>query len=273
MEAQVNELSGGLGVSVSSRNKETMLLPEHIHDYFELYYLHQGSARHFVENDIISLKHGEFVFIAQNAIHKTVYDAGKYSKRVLIDFTQDYIGEAYKDVLDELGAKKYLSLPINWQPVAEEIILRLCKEYGGNEKLHAQLCRALLQELIILLHRHAIHRKAAVLTETEQSIQSAAKYISEHYSDELNLSYLATMYSMSNCYFSRTFKQFTGFGVSEYINIIRIQQAEQMLCTGGLSVRQVANACGFNDSNYFAAVFKRHKGITPLKFSAMHKQV
>jgi len=55
--------------------------------------------------------------------------------------------------------------------------------------------------------------------------------------------------------------------LSEYINISRIAAAEKILKSGKYPITRVATECGFNDSNYFAAVFKKYKGITPKKYS------
>jgi AraC-like DNA-binding protein len=39
------------------------------------------------------------------------------------------------------------------------------------------------------------------------------------------------------------------------------------LTEGNTSITAVAVECGFNDSNYFSTVFKKQKGVTPLKFA------
>ena len=47
----------------------------------------------------------------------------------------------------------------------------------------------------------------------------------------------------------------------------RIMNAERLLSTGKTSITSVATQCGFADPNYFSTVFKKLKGVTPLKFS------
>ena len=70
---------------------------------------------------------------------------------------------------------------------------------------------------------------------------------------------------MSESHLSRKFKAHTGIGINEYITYVRITNAEKLLRETELSVTEVADQCGYSDSNYFSTVFKRIKGITPQK--------
>ena len=74
------------------------------------------------------------------------------------------------------------------------------------------------------------------------------------------------MFAVSEGYLSRKFKQVTGMGLNQYITLVRISNGEKLLRESNLSVTEVAECCGYNDSNYFAAVFKRVKGVTPLRY-------
>ena len=72
------------------------------------------------------------------------------------------------------------------------------------------------------------------------------------------------MLSVSEEHLSRTFKKEITFGFSEYITLIRLQKAENMLKNEpSRAITEVAYACGFNDSNYFSYKFKKAYGITP----------
>ena len=70
---------------------------------------------------------------------------------------------------------------------------------------------------------------------------------------------------------SKQFKSVMGIGFNEYINIVRVTASEKLLLSTNAPITQIAMDCGFNDSNYYAAVFKKIKGITPKKFSLQNK--
>lgn len=125
--------------------------------------------------------------------------------------------------------------------------------------------------MIVLLFRSEKKTKSENLSENEKIIQDAAKYISENFSDDITLKKLAEKYAMSESHFSRTFKKYTGLGVSKYVKLARLRYAEKLLKESKLSVTQVALTCGFNNSNYFISEFKRFKGITPFKYGNFNK--
>ena len=59
------------------------------------------------------------------------------------------------------------------------------------------------------------------------------------------------------------FKQATGFGLREYLVNLRIQRACELLLSTTLSITDIADKCGFNDSNYFGDAFRKAIGVSP----------
>ena len=106
---------------------------------------------------------------------------------------------------------------------------------------------------------------------TYSFVQQVATFVSEHCCESISLASLSQRFGVSQSYLSRSFKKLTGVGLNEYINISRITAAEKLLQSGNLSITEVAFSCGFNDSNYFAAVFKRVRGVTPKKYALQSK--
>ena len=68
---------------------------------------------------------------------------------------------------------------------------------------------------------------------------------------------------MNPTYFSKKFRETTGFGVKEYLTHIRLQNAAHLLCTTDPSITEIAGICGFSDGNYFGDAFRKHYGMSP----------
>lgn len=61
-------------------------------------------------------------------------------------------------------------------------------------------------------------------------------------------------------------KGVTGYSPNEYIRIIRLKKAAELLKTTDLNVSEVAYKVGFNDPFYFSRCFKEQFSVSPLQF-------
>jgi two-component system response regulator YesN len=84
--------------------------------------------------------------------------------------------------------------------------------------------------------------------------------------EELDLDTIAAKFNLSCYYFSRTFKEVVGCNFSDYINIVRIKKAKEMLKDNSKSIKEVCFSVGYNDPNYFSKVFKKYEGQSPTEF-------
>ena len=87
--------------------------------------------------------------------------------------------------------------------------------------------------------------------------------IDSRYSEELSLSSLSSLVSLSPSYLSRFFKKTTGESVVEYINRTRITQALRLLENPGLKINEISEKVGFQDPAYFSRVFFSLVGVRP----------
>ena len=265
------DLSDGFFAEVDEKTPDSSFsMEEHIHKYHEIYFLLEGNTKYFINNEIVPVKKDQAAFINSGYIHKTSYDDGLYSKRILICFTSDFIGEKYIGMLNELGKKKLFPLEQNEE--TKNKILEIYSEYTSKKVYYNEQCKNLLRELIIVLCRMQMPDYSQSLSYNEIIIQSAAKYISSHLNEEISLHDLASMHAMSDSYFSRIFKQYTGLGISKYIKLTRLRKSEKLLVSEKYSITEIALKCGFSNSNYFISEFKKHKGLTPFKYASLNKK-
>ncbi len=252
-----------------TRNKNEAFLPsKHFHKHHELYFLLSGETKYFINDEILYIHCGETAFIKSEYIHKTAYETDNDSKRILISFSSEFLGDDYLPFINELGHKKLFKQNEKIYRLFTELYNEFTTE-APNYKLQ---CKNILRELIITLLRTDTPAETKKLAENESIIQQATKYIQENFSEDISLKKLAETYAMSESHFSRTFKQYTGVGVSKYLKLTRIRQSEKLLSENKYSVTDIALKCGFSNSNYFISEFKKYKGITPKRYIALNKR-
>ena len=246
------------------KRKGTLNVRSHIHDFYEIYYLVKGEMHYLIEDELFNVTSGDIVFVPRGIIHNTTYDDCD-TERILINFSENYVSE---DILLYCFEKRIITLPSGMRFDIENLLGKLEREYLSKDMYSERLVRQYLNEILIYLARIEIPSESKKpLDGNAVVIQNAVKYINENYASDLTLSDVASEFALSKSFFSRKFKQISGFGFNEYLTLVRISHAEKLLAQTELSVTEAALECGFNDSSYFAAVFKKFSGTTPYKYA------
>lgn len=94
-------------------------------------------------------------------------------------------------------------------------------------------------------------------------VASIAKYMVEHYREDISFNALCHMYGYSYSSFRHLFKQRYGKSPNDFIIGLRIEKASELLYTGKYTISEVAYLVGYNDSAYFSRIFKKRKGCSP----------
>jgi len=82
----------------------------------------------------------------------------------------------------------------------------------------------------------------------------------------LPLDELAERFFINKFYLTRIFKEQYGYSVVNYIMVLRIARAKQLLRFSDLSMEKIGEACGMPDANYFSRVFRRVEGTSPSEY-------
>lgn len=95
-------------------------------------------------------------------------------------------------------------------------------------------------------------------------------YVKTYFADNINAKNLsAELFCSVSQVFKYTHKYF-GLSPANYINQIRLQQAENMLLYTNKSVTEISSSVGFYDSAYFSKLFKQSYGHSPLKYRKLY---
>lgn len=103
-------------------------------------------------------------------------------------------------------------------------------------------------------------------TASRANIERTRTHIHRNLERPLDIDTLARVAGMSRAHFTRVFAQIEGLPPSEYVMRERLRRATRLLLNAELSIKEIAGACGFEDPNYFAKVFRRFFDVSPTDF-------
>lgn len=253
-------------VDFSHDKKTNRMRSVHVHPWHELYYLEKGRTRYLIGDEIYPVEEGNLVFIPKGNYHMTDNGDCEYIERSLLSFDDDLFDADTQILLGELSSQRLISIPVGRVEGLKGHFAALERAMSSDSPLRGATMKALTLVILSYVCRHKREFTPRV-SESDRIVHDVSEYVSSHYGEDISLSSLSRKFSVSESHLSRKFKDVSGMGLNEYITLVRIMNAERLLREGGVTITSVSEQCGFNDSNYFSTVFKRIKGITPLKYA------
>lgn len=116
-----------------------------------------------------------------------------------------------------------------------------------------------------------LHDELISLERKRDVVWKVVEYIEQHYSEDLSLTSLAEEFFLAPTYLAKCFKDKTGSSVMQYLEGYRMQRAQELLRSSGLSISEIALKSGYNDSNYFTRSFRKYADMTPREYRNRHK--
>ncbi|MNQ87721.1 Bifunctional transcriptional activator/DNA repair enzyme AdaA [compost metagenome] len=246
---------------------------QHMHEMYELYYLYEGERMYFIRDRSYLILPGDLVLINRRELHATSDSERLGHARVVINFS-DSLVERMKDeapfLLDAFTyATPVLRLDLPTRRIVEDILDKMIHE---AKEPHLGQTFAITHFLVELLMFTARFVRVHPVTSPEhvsplhRKISTIVRYINTHYADPLRLEELAEQFEISPAYLSRMFKEITGFSLVEYVNLVRVQEAQKLLATTRLKVIVIAEQVGFGSLVQFGRVFRLMTKMTPLRY-------
>lgn len=99
-----------------------------------------------------------------------------------------------------------------------------------------------------------------------EGLNEVTDYLKKNYQKDISIEDLMRVAFMGRNKLSHLFKLKYGISIMEYLRIIRIEQAKQILLNSTLPIHQVANMVGYKNQGSFSERFKETTGISPKEF-------
>lgn len=100
------------------------------------------------------------------------------------------------------------------------------------------------------------------------TIEKGKQYIYENFMYDVTLTEIADYCCVSAFHFSRIFKSVASKSPHQFLQNVRLNNAEMLLRNTEMHVTNIAFSSGFNSLEYFISAFRRKYGCAPFKFRA-----
>ncbi|MBO5222483.1 MAG: helix-turn-helix domain-containing protein [Clostridia bacterium] len=147
----------------------------------------------------------------------------------------------------------------------------LFREYLWRDRCFEDSCQACLVTIFAELSRMRDMNSQSNETAME-SIFRSLSFFHNHIHKPITVAKMAEIEHFSPSRYRTVFRRCMGMSPSEYMTHMRMRRACELLSMADLSVREVADACGYTDQLYFSRVFRAHFGVAPSKFRSSEEE-
>lgn len=259
-------------------NQETGGCKAHYHEYLEILYVVSSSLTVTVNKHEYEVESGDMLILIPGDVHSMATRKG--CRYICLQSDTDFLFSSALTNSDlhyimpytlanNIQARLFKAQTLDSTAIPK-LIYDIASEYAARNNFYKLSIRSNLSAVALYVFRYwdslteSGENKARSVAPAR--LEEAIKYIEVHYADDLTAEYLAEMSEMSYSYFSRFFKSSMGQSFSEYLNAVRVKNAEKLLLKNELTISEVALAVGFSNTSYFIAQFKKHLHITPKKY-------
>lgn len=228
---------------------------------YQLIYLAKGSGSFYSDatgrRKCIKVKAGDAFMLFPGQWHTYKPDQNTGWEEYWIDF----VG-TLPDMWIENGVVRYDS-PV-FHPGLHQSIIKLYQDAAAvlvsKQTAYQQILCGICTNIIgsvIYYDRNQVF----VGTEVSDRIDYARALISNEFST-IRSEDVASRLGVNYAKFRQQFKDYTGITIGAYISEIKLGRAKEMLMETDKSIKEIAMDCGFMNTDYFCAVFRKNTGET-----------
>jgi len=242
-------------------------MPPHIHPQYEVGLIIQGDCACTIGEQLYQIPAGSAYFVPNNVPHATS-PFGQNGFTLAVMHFPALSDELLYGLLAHQGG---IALSPPEQRLFRNICAQIEHELASGMPFAIVLCQALVIQVAVLLYRCCSGQNphSPATTSQRQIVNEALRWLNLHFHRDVKVEDLAKHIAVTPAHLRRLFRRQLGIGPKEYLTNMRLEKAKGLLLEPGISIRTVAQAAGFNLSN-FSRVFRARVGVTPSKYREMH---
>lgn len=151
-----------------------------------------------------------------------------------------------------------------------DIQMALAIEKAADEFNKNIVCIPEITSVIYQIFAHICHKQRKKIVKNKFKYIGEGIELMENNSDK-TLNEIAQICGVSEGYFRKLFKEYSGDNPIDFRQKYRIEKAKQLLLLDTLSVGDVAEELHFSDIYHFSKAFKKLTGVSPNKYIAQNQ--
>lgn len=253
----------------------------HYHNFYEILYYYEGERGYTINNISSVLNKNTIAFCSPYKLHKTYRINQKNSKRVLINFSYDFIKELndkYNHILLECfsAPKSIITFDNNTADTVRGLFQNMLFEYSQPmDDFSYPYIQTFLVQLLLIASRIKNNSDTNISNISASPyysvIMNIAEYLKNNYTHQISLDFLSKEFCISKNIISREFKQIMGISFVDHINTLRINNAQKLIINSDQSITSIAYECGFETLVHFERVFKKQMQISPREYARINR--
>lgn len=247
--------------------KNSRVLIPHVHrDSMEIIYMVSGIQTYSIDSRKYTFQGNQFLITPADVLHSSgTSPYGRcetYWMRLYQEYTPGFLhmddtaGKALHSAIFSLSSPVILP-GVSLKKVMAETFSLLTEE---NQLVRIRAC-ALLQNILAQMCLGTPAKE-----QVSEEILQATAYIADHIYEDILLEQLAAKTKLSLSALNQRFQREVGTSPREYINLMKIEKAKELLADSNKTVTEIAFDLSFSSSNYFAFVFHKLTGQPPTAF-------
>ncbi len=247
----------------------------HIHeDFYELTIVLDGTALHLVNGESHFIKKGDVFCVDDRSEHCFTQCQSFRICNMMFRPTEMFV--AFPDLQHlpgfhalfgshEGGAfRSRLRLNITDFEETERLIDRMIEEYRSCRAGFVSTVTAYFIQLVSYLSRR--YSEEQIVSAGSTTFTKAVAFMENSFTERISLEQIADIAGMSVRHFQRQFKNIYLITPQEYIVMLRMQKAIQLLLRTDMTITEIAPECGYQDSNLFSRQFRKNTGLSPRSY-------
>lgn len=200
------------------------------------------------------------------------------------NLNQNQITDVLKEVFETIERDQRYDGKLILDTCSEiiEILLQGCKIWFSSEELQQisteytlLVNRCYQKEMLKSCIREIVDKiffriKKQREEKEKRPISAAKQYIKQKYAAPISLDEVSSYVNLNAAYFSSVFKKETGQSFSEYLTMVRIRKAKELLLDAERTVLEISDLVGYSDEKYFSRIFRKTVGLSPSEYRKLY---